>query len=277
MNASFILREDPREIVRHWCFGLPPGIGIVDSLARMLIGLMQPPKFVLHRERIELFPSCSALALPRRVLKEETQRLLLEIEREEFRARAEDPPAHRFFARHRTAVGGDFEFSDFVGDTELARGLDAGTWIEALLRALWEGAEHLKFQVSEICRAAILNALGSEPPPEPPPDLIALQERYDRLFEADAIRDDESVGGGGGGAASPSRPIARRDRVSAPFLKPMPKPAAQSAPSEWNPYNRSEALRDELKRARALEAPYARARDLRLFMRHLHARVALWT
>lgn len=271
MNASFILSEDLGQIVEHWCYGLPPGVGVVDSLTELVRGLMKPPRFVLHRERVELFSSCPALALSRRVLTPRSQALLVAIEEEELRACEQNPPAHRYFNTHRMLPGGEFAFSDFVGDEQLATSMDAGAWIEALARALWEGGGDFKYEVTEVCRCALSNALLLEPVPEVPPDVIAMREKYTEAVDVDMAREEAARSN----FRAPFEPPTSSRRVSARFLRPMPKPRLSES-GDWNPYGRSDALEAELEHARKLEAPYLRARDLRAFVRRLIERVGQW-
>ena len=129
------------------------------SLTILFRGLMQPPRLRVHRDRIELFPDCPALAIPRRALSQQSGKVLEALERQEFLARQGDSSHVSHFRGYRTAFGGDFCLFDFDGDARLADAFEPGIWIEGFASALCKVDPKVKYEVSEVCRCAITNAL----------------------------------------------------------------------------------------------------------------------
>lgn len=272
MSVRFLFSEEPRRLVAHWCFALPPGIGLIDSLTILFRGLMQPPRLRLYRDRIELFSDCPALALPRRLLSSQSQEMLNDIERQEALTRCGSSQLSSHFGGYRGLPGGDFCLFDFDGDERLTEMFDPSLWIETLTRALWEGGENVKPEVIEACRAALINALFEEPVPRRPPNVVEFEElerRHTKAVEAETERGEV-------GPAAPLPPAPARKYTTPRFMKPIPRPPASKSDHSWNRFGHSDVLERELEEARETEKIYLRACDLRRFTRSLIERMAQW-
>lgn len=273
MSSPFILAEDPQRLVEHWCYTLPPGGGLIDRLTTLFRGLMRSPHLQLHQDRIELFVDCPALAIPRRMLSPQSQEMLNDLEHREALVRQGDPgEARSSFHGYRSLPDGDFCLFEFEGDERLADVFDSSILIEALARALYNGGGDIKYEVSEICRSALMNTLLLEPVPVRPPDVIAIERKYTATVETELEREEPTP------LRSPPPPPDHR-QVAPRFLKPFPKQRASSSSSQatWNRFDRSDALELELETARKAEKAYLRACDLRTFVRLLIDRIAQWS
>ena len=259
---DFVFDENPFDLVKHWCYGLPPMNGTVAGLTEMIRALMQSPSLQLEPETVKLFPACPALTIYKKNLKQSTRESFMLLEQRETTT-----TAHRLFRGYQTGALGYFCLFDFEGDTKLAERFDNGTWIKAFMRALWEGAGEYKYEIGEFCRAALENALLIETTPERPPDVVAIENKYTEAIDEE-IRSRTTPPPA---TATVLRESSRR-RIRASFLKPLPKPI------QYDPirYCRADALDRELTNARYLEKRYHKALELRVFLRDLIVQIAKW-
>lgn len=258
--------QDPRAFAEHWCHVLPPGGGLIEGVTIMMRALMRAPRLEMRRDRVELFPDCPALAFPRSLFSPGTRAALIDLESPE--------TASRFFRGRASSSDGDFRLFAFGGDAGLADAFDPTPWIEAFARAMIDGAgEEYRWELSEICRGALLNALALEPAPTRPPDVIEIERKYGEAVDSDFDRD----------AARPPlaptpTPPRSLPRTSPRFMKPLRRPEPSAASNlPVDSFARSDGLERELEEARALEKAYLRARDLRRFVANLVDRIAQWS
>ena len=288
MSEPFIMLEiDPNHLAKHWSQLLPPAQGLIAQITLIIRGLMQPPRLSLHRDRIELFPDCPALAIPRHILSESAQDFLCKLETSEALIRCgENIEQNRSrFNGYRILPRGEFCLFDFDGDDILTDVLDPSAWIEAYARVSHDANEDFKFEMNEICRIALTNALQFEPIPSIPPSVIALEQKY--LQAVEAMLAEKNSG------TDKTRlhilPPLERQRVTARFMKPFPKPvqprddddesssSGQSSTFTSKNERQSNTLEIDLEIARKEEKKYQRSRDIRCFIRRLIVRMIDWS
>lgn len=260
----FALSEDPRALAAHWCDAMPPGMSAIESVAHLVLGLMQPLRFALARDYIELFPECPGLRIPRRALNQRTRAMLDAMEAGEWRARSDGSAGS--FAMLRRASCGDFVFSSFEDDERVRDAIDATVCIESLMRALCDNAGEHAFAASEVCRAALLLAVAEAPRPEPPQNVDALAAAFDRAVDdelAAPVRD----------FSHPPPPPGRTS--GSRFLHPWAKNTAPPLEAP-NRFLKSDQIEREIADARRAERAYQHALDVRLFVATLVDRMLSW-
>jgi len=239
-------------VAAYWCSALPPSSGLIDSIALILRSFMQEPHLEIRKEMIELFPTCPALSIPRRLLTPIGSKFLEYLEHDQT----------QFAMMTRTIH--DYHLSRFVHDDDIIDAINVCEYIKAYFNCLLKGLSlDLYYQLSEICRAAIRISLLLEPKPNCPIDIPALEQE---IQERQLVEIEQPARHGTNISGNTSS-IPRRGTFHAPFLSRIPRPIISTRKSnDWNPFEYSEALKRRLKEAQRIEKRYNQLMEIRQFL-----------
>jgi hypothetical protein len=252
----------------EWCRRLPPRGSVVEALSELFLGLTRPPRLELSAESLRLFPDCPGLDVSRASLEPRRRAALSELTRRELRGETD------LFALRELGRDGTYRLSGFAGDPALAETLDARPLVEALARAAVAGSDPHRVAAQDVCRAAILNALLAEGPPEPPPDVSGLRARCEAAARREREWRDPPQPPQPPWPPPPPPPPTRRPRR---FMRPMPpRPASAPELDDEDPSFSFESLERELESALVRGAARRRALELRTFARSLVTRLVEW-